>query len=169
MCAVGSKGAVMKCGKIREELMSAVLSGPELATPAVQEHLATCEACAMEVASLRQTMELLDEWQTVEPSPYFSSRLRARMREEHTQQTVGWLGWLRRPAVLTGAAALLAVGVGMLGGGRLTASHGGNSAKVVQPAVTTTSAAVTDLQYLDNHADLFADFDALDDDQAETN
>ena len=158
----------MKCGKIREELMSAVLSGPELATPAVQEHLATCEACAMEVASLRQTMDLLDEWQTVEPSPYFSSRLRARMREEHTQQTVGWLGWLRRPAVLTAAAALLAVGVGMLGGGQWKASHPVDSARI-PPTATTTSAAVTDLQYLDSHADLFSDFDALDDDQTETN
>jgi anti-sigma factor RsiW len=157
----------MKCGKIREELMSAVLSGPELANPAMQEHLGTCEACAMEVASLRQTMQLLDEWKAVEPSPYFSSRLRARMREEHAEQSVGWFGWLRRPAVLT-AAALLAVGVGMLGGGQLKSWHGASSVRMAQPA-TTTSAAVSDLQYLDNHADLFSDFDALDDDQTETN
>jgi anti-sigma factor RsiW len=51
----------MKCGNIREQLMEAVLSGPELATPAVQEHLATCSVCAQEVAELRQTMSLLDE------------------------------------------------------------------------------------------------------------
>ena len=156
----------MKCGKIREELMGAVLSGPELATPAVQEHLATCEACAAEVASLRQTMELLDEWQTVEPSPYFSARLRARMREDHAQQAVGWLSWLRRPVVLTAAAALLAVGVGMLEGVHLKSSRDLDEARKNPPA---TSAAVSDLQYLDNHADLFADFDALDDDQTETN
>ena len=31
------------------------------------------------------------------------------------------------------------------------------------------STAVSDLQYLDSHADLFADSDALDDDQTETN
>jgi len=49
----------MKCGSLRDELMEAVLSGPELATPAVQEHLATCAACAKEIASLRQTMDLL--------------------------------------------------------------------------------------------------------------
>lgn len=158
----------MKCGKIREELMGAVLSGPELATPAVQEHLATCETCALEVASLRQTMELLDEWQAPEPSPYFSARLRARMREEHSQQTVGWLSWLRRPAVLTAAAALLAVGVGMLEGAHWNSAHPRDTAKIVQPAVAATS-AVSDLQYLDNHADLFSDFDALDGDQTETN
>ena len=158
----------MKCSKIREELMGAVLNGPELANPAVQEHLATCETCALEVASLRQTMELLDEWQTVEPSPYFSARLRARMREDHAQQAVGWLSWLRRPAVLTAAAALLAVGVGMLEGAHLKSSRSLDEARKPQPAITT-SAAVSDLQYLDNHADLFADFDALDDDQTETN
>ena len=114
--------------------MGAVLSGPELANPAVQEHLATCETCALEVASLRQTMELLDEWQTAEPSPYFSSRLRARMREEHAQQRAGWFGWLRRPAVLTAAAAILAVAVGMLGGGQYSNSkQGTDSARRRQP------------------------------------
>ena len=87
----------MKCGNIREQLMESVLSGPELATPAVQEHLATCSACAQEVASLRQTMSLLDEWQAPEPSPYFSTRVRARMREERANQRVGWLAWVRRP------------------------------------------------------------------------
>jgi len=158
----------MKCGKIREELMEAVLSGPELATPAVQEHLASCAACAEEVASLRQTMELLDEWQSPEPSPYFSARLRARMREEHAQQGVGWLAWLRRPAVVTAAAALMAVGLGMLGGVRWKAGSPATWANN-NPPVVTIGAAVTDLQYLDNHADLFANFDALDDDQTETN
>ena len=81
----------------------------------MQEHLAL-RGMRAEVASLRQTMEMLDEWQAPEPSPYFGVRLRARMREEHAQQSYGWLGWLRRPAVVTAAAALMAVGVGMLGG-----------------------------------------------------
>ncbi len=161
----------MKCGNLRDELMEVVLSGSDLATPAVQEHLATCSACAEEVTSLRRTMNLLDEWQTPEPSPYFSARLRARMREEHAEQQVGWFGWLRRPAVVTAAAALLAVGVGMLGGTRWKAGHqqtiaGNGSANPIGMASTSP---VNDLQYLDNHADLFSDFDALDDNQTETN
>ena len=36
-------------------------------------------------------------------------------------------------------------------------------------AVVVSTSAVTDLQYLDNNADLFSDFDALDDNQTETN
>ena len=158
----------MKCGKIREELMGAVLSGPELATPAVQEHLASCSVCAQEVASLRQTMSLLDEWQAPEASPYFSARLRARMRDERATQSVGWLAWMRRPAVMTAAAALLAVGVGLLEGAHWKSEHQQNLAEKNGAVVVSTS-AVTDLQYLDSNADLFSDFDALDDNQTETN
>ena len=158
----------MKCGNLRDELMEAVLNGSELASPAVQEHLAVCPACAGEVASLRQTMDLLDEWRAPEPSPYFSARLRARMREEHTTQSPGWLAWLRRPAVVTAAAALLAIGVGLLEGAHWKFGHqqtiAGNG---TQSAVSMS--AVNDLQYLDSHADLFSDFDALDDSQTETN
>lgn len=157
----------MKCGRIREELMETVLSGEELATPAVQEHLATCSVCAQEVAGLRQTMDLLEEWQAPEPSPYFSARLRARMREEHASQSMGWFAWLRRPMVVTAAAALMAAGVGMLGGARWKADHRSTMAGNNPPAVNTS--AVSDLQYLDNHADLLSDFDALDDNQTETN
>ena len=158
----------MKCGNIREQLMESVLSGPELATSAVQEHLATCSTCAQEVASLRQTMSLLDEWQAPEPSPYFSARVRAHVREERAHQSPGWLAWLRRPAVMTAAAALLAVGVGMLEGAHWKADHtqrlaGNNGATVINVS------AVGDLQYLDNNADLFSDFEALDDNQTETN
>ena len=158
----------MKCGKLREELMEAVLSGPELVNPAVQEHLATCAACAGEVASLRRTMELLGEWQAPEPSPYFSARMRARMRDERTHEPGGFWAWLRRPAIVTAAVGLMAVGVGMLEGFHWKSTHPENLAHNVSQTVST-STAVTDLQYLDNHADLFADFDALDDDQTETN
>jgi len=158
----------MKCGNLRDELMEAVLNGSELATPAVQEHLAVCPACAGEVASLRQTMELLDEWQAPEPSPYFSARLRARMREEHVTQSPGWLAWLRRPAIVTAAAALMAIGVGLLEGAHWKSGHQQTIAGNGSSSPVSVS-AVNDLQYLDSHADLFSDFDALDDSQTETN
>jgi anti-sigma factor RsiW len=157
----------MKCGRIREELVEAVLGGPELESPAVHEHLATCAACAQEVSSLRQTIDLMDEWQAPAPSPYFSARLHARMREERRHEPAGWLNWLRRPIVATAAAALLAVGVGMFGGAHWKDTY--VKTAVADPPVTTTGAAVSDLQYLDNHADLFSDFDALDDSRTETN
>lgn len=156
----------MKCGSLRDELMEVVLNGSDLATSAIEEHLAACPACAAEIASLRQTMELLDEWETPEPSQYFSARLRARMRDEQATRTAGWLAWLRRPAIVTAAAALMAVAVGLLEGAHWKADH----QRTVAGATTgVTVGAVGDLQYLDSNADLFSDFDALDDAQAETN
>ena len=38
--------------------------------------------CAGKLEEFRQTMTLLDEWQTPEPSPYFDMRLQARLREK---------------------------------------------------------------------------------------
>lgn len=157
----------MKCGKIREEWMEALLDGADLGNPAVHDHLAACATCAEEISSLRRTMSLLDEWQAPEPSPYFSARLRARMHDEHVREGASWWAWLRRPAVATAAVGLIALGVGLLEGAHWKATHQQNIAVRTVPA--PASAAVSDLQYLDNHADLFADFDALDDDQTETN
>ena len=156
-------GAVMKCEKLRQELMEAVLGGPQEVSPELQEHLATCAACAAEIASLRQTMSLLDEWQTPEPSPYFNTRLRARMREEAlapAERT--WLAWLRRPVVAAAAVVLIALGAGLLelghfGSDRNTLANNENAIHVSAPGT-----AVGDLQYLDKNADLFSEFDALD-------
>ena len=88
------------------------------------------------------------------------------MRDEQTTQTVGWPAWLRRPAVVTAAAALMAAGVGLLEGTHWKSDH-----RQTMAGATTgvTVSAVGDLQYLDSNADLFSDFDALDDSQTETN
>lgn len=152
----------MKCEELRQEFMEAVLSGVQDVSPETQHHLRDCPACAAEMASLQQTMSLLDEWETPEPSPYFSTRLQARLREEALVPPRRWLTWLRRP-VLAGAAALvIALGVGLLemnpfsrDSNTLATNDGGGR-------VNAPSNAVSDLQYLDKNADLFADFDALD-------
>jgi anti-sigma factor RsiW len=155
----------MKCENIREEFMEVVLNGRETASPEVHEHLQSCATCADELTSLRQTMLLLDEWQAPEPSPYFTPRLKARVRDEATVQPSGWLAWLRRPVVAAAAMVLVAVGVGMLEMGQLgtdrsTLANNGDS--ILRNVSNSPSAAVGDLQYLDKNADLFSDFDALD-------
>ena len=151
----------MKCENIREEIMETLLGGPKAASPEVQEHLRSCAVCAQELASFRQTMALLDEWQTPEPSPYFGSRLRARVREEAAAQPAGWLGWLRRPVVAAAAMVLVGVGVSLLEVGsfqdRNTIATNDSAVRV-----NTTGNAVSDLQYLDKNAELFSEFDALD-------
>jgi anti-sigma factor RsiW len=152
----------MKCEKLREQFMEAVLSGPESASPQMQEHLRNCAACADELASFQQTMTLLDEWQSPEPSPYFSSRLHARLREESTAPARSWLAWLRRPVIAAAAAVLIAVGAGLLEMGHV--GRDPNTLATNDGVIRTGApgSAVGDLQYLDKNADLFSEFDALD-------
>ncbi len=154
----------MMCENFRDDFMEAVLSGPKAASPRLQEHLRSCAACADKLASFQQTMSVLDEWQAPEPSPYFSARLRARVRESAAMQPSGWLAWLRRPVAMAAAMALIAVGAGLLEMGHV--NHDRNTlATNDQSGVVRISApgnAVSDLQYLDKNADLFSEFDALD-------
>ena len=145
----------MKCEKLRAQFIETVLSGPATATAELREHLDSCDACATEYAGLQQTMALLDEWKAPEPSPYFSTRLRARLHEETSTLKVGWFAWLRKPIVATAAAGLIALGAGLL--------ESGNWLHPSNTVATTTSSAVSDLQYLDKNADLFTEFVALDD------
>lgn len=154
----------MECNKIRADFMEAVLSGPQAASSELQEHLRNCAVCMHELDSLQKTMAVMDEWQAPEPSPYFSTRLRARLREEAVVQPAGWLVWLRRPIVAVAAAVLLVVGVGMLETANFRTEHN-TVASNNEPGVVRVNApgtAVGDLQYLDKNAELFADFDALD-------
>jgi anti-sigma factor RsiW len=151
----------MKCEEIKD-LMLDVAAGAGEASPAMSEHLLGCDACADKFADMQKTMALLDDWQAPEPSPYFETRLMARVREERAKpQRSPWFAWLRMP-VLAGALALVL----MMGGGVTWFTHrGGSSIEAiknppVQPAVGT---AVGDLQTLDKNADLYANFDLLDD------
>ncbi|MFI5106756.1 MAG: hypothetical protein ACHP79_17670, partial [Terriglobales bacterium] len=59
----------MNCNDVRENLVELLTGGP--ADPQVQAHLSQCGACTEELASMRKTMALLDEWEAPEPSPYF--------------------------------------------------------------------------------------------------
>jgi hypothetical protein len=54
----------------------------ERAPAKVQAHVDACEHCRAELKELQATMALLDTWESPEPSPYFLTRLDARMREE---------------------------------------------------------------------------------------
>ena len=74
----------MKCNQIRE-LLPDLAAGLNAVTPETQEHIRACPACAGKLEDIRKTMALLDEWQALEPSPYFDVRLQARLREEAAQ------------------------------------------------------------------------------------
>src|SRR5579864_3505524 len=96
----------MKCNQIRE-LMPELAAGLSAAAPELDQHLRNCPECTGKLEDMRKTMALLDEWQAPEPSPYFDTRLAARMREERAKpERASWFSWFRMP-VLAGALALV--------------------------------------------------------------
>jgi hypothetical protein len=139
----------MKCNEIREMLPD-LAAGFTAAGSDVNTHLRTCPSCAATLDEFRKTMALLDEWEAPEPSPYFDTRLQARLREEAAkQQSVGWFAWLRRPAMAVSLGVILV---------------GGVSAYWVEqyrrpPAPVVVGSAVSDLQVLDNNHDMLSDSD----------
>jgi hypothetical protein len=100
---------------------------------------------------------VLDEWEAPEPSPYFDTRLASRMREERAKpERSVWLSWFRAPA-LAGALALMLL---MAGGVKW---FSGGAPPPLQGSQAQLGTAVGDLQVLDKNADLYANFDVLDD------
>jgi len=146
----------MTCKEARECMLDAA---QENAPSGLREHLSTCASCARELESMRQTMALLDQWEAPEPSPYFDSRLRARLREAAAEPR-GWFGWLRKPAIAFALAVLMVVSVTIF---RNAPEHSDVAKNTKPPAAVTTGTAVSDLQELEHDGDMYANFDMLDD------
>jgi anti-sigma factor RsiW len=146
----------MKCKQI-QELMPDLAAGMEMAKPEIEQHLSGCRECAGKLKEFEQTMALLDEWQAPEPSAYFETRLKARVREEAATQRAGWWHWLRRPAMAGALAVVSAV--------TLTVYHNqvSQKGKGSPMVMATAGTAVGDLEALDKNGDLYANFDELDD------
>ena len=133
----------------------------------VQAHVAECARCQNELNELKATMHLLDTWEAPEPSPYFLTRLGARMREEREAAPAGWLatriarlrasiaygsGLHARPLAAMALSAMLLIG----GGAYLGMSD------LMQPAQPSPQAAVVhDLQTLDSNAQVLDQMEAL--------
>jgi len=154
----------MRCEEIHE-MMPDLASGLMGMTPEVGGHLAGCGACAGKLEEFRQTMALLDEWQSPEPSLYFDVRLQARLREEMGKPQSGWLGWFRRPVLAAALTVLMGIGVGLFFTQNTGIYRQKNDMVAVIESQTPSGpgTAVSDLQALDKNHDLYADFDLLDD------
>jgi anti-sigma factor RsiW len=142
----------MNCNFIEEHMLD--LAAGNAASSEVSKHLNACSGCATKVEEFRATMALLDEWQAPEPSPYFDTRLKARLREQAAAEPSGFMSWFRRPVLAGALAGLMALGAVLLG----VLDRG----EKFPPQVQQVS-AVQDLQSLDNNEDMFATFDILDD------
>lgn len=142
----------MKCSEIRE-LLPDLAAGHTAAAPETNDHLSSCATCAETLADFRKTMAMLDEWQVPEPSPYFDTRLRARLREEAAKHERSWVAWVRRPALTAATAVILMAS----GAGVFLMERGGKQR--TGPAPIQPGTAVSDLQSLDKNHELFADPD----------
>jgi len=146
----------MKCDNIRE-LMPDLAAGIDAPTAEIREHLRTCGECARTLEEFRQTMALLDEWQVPEPSPYFDTRLNARLREAAAQPS-GWMQWFRKPALAISFAVIMLASVTVV---RLNSPDKPKTS--VSNVMPEPGTAVGDLQALEKNHDLYSDFDELDD------
>jgi hypothetical protein len=146
----------MQCIEIREHLFD--LMAGETVTPEVKAHFEKCPACSAELNSMNKTLALLDEWKAPEDtSPYFMTRLRARVREEAGKEvSTGWLSWFRKPAIAVSMAVLFIVSISLFNGAN-------NSDKHVKDSKTATVSATNDLQYLDKNSDVLQNLELLDD------
>jgi len=145
------------CKACRSHLPDLLLDEAYTAShPELARHLASCAECRTELTELRSTFALLDEFAAPEPSPYFDSKLHARLREAVASEPEGLWERMRsfllfstgrsfQPAVATTLALVLLIG----GSGtflQLRNPHG-NPAEAAVP-----SATVNDFNVLDNNA-----------------
>jgi superfamily II RNA helicase len=140
----------MNCNEARENLIE--MLGENLADPSLTAHVRQCDACAQELESLRKTMNLLDEWEAPEPSPYFLTRLRAHVKEEREQAPArsSIFGWMRRPAMAVSLATVLVAG--------------GAVYTVLRPVeqLPQEGTAVADVEALDRNHDVLVNTDLID-------
>ncbi len=141
------------CKNFRAQLPDLLLEeGYAASHPEFAAHTVNCIPCREELAELRSTFALLDEYRAPEPSPFFDTRLHARLREvEAASPETLWermrsylqfsTGRSFRPAL----AGALAVVMLLAGGGTFVGLH--------HPDHTApqASSAVNDLKVLDNN------------------
>jgi hypothetical protein len=138
----------MNCNDVRENLIEMVTEGP--ADPQVTAHVRECGVCSEELASMRKTMALMDEWEAPEPSPYFLTRLRAHVKDEQQKAPASMFGWLRRPILAASLATVLAAS-GLVY--RLTIGE--------PPPPPDPGTAMADIDSLDKNHDLILDTDLV--------
>jgi predicted anti-sigma-YlaC factor YlaD len=144
------------CKSCRSHLADLLLDDAYTAShPELEQHLASCSDCHTELNELRSTFALLDEYAAPEPSPFFDTRLHARLREAVAAEPESLWERMRsfllfstgrsfQPAVACALALVLLVG----GSGTFLQLHNLQQ----KPANTAASATINDLKVLDNNA-----------------
>lgn len=154
-----------KCTAMEEKLADLLLD-PAAADAKVKTHVAECVSCREELEALRATMGLMDTWTAPEPSPYFMTRLGARMREEREAPRQSWFQRIRDrfmygPQMHAGPLAATALTVMLLVGGGAYLGVTNVEQSVQQPSVN--AGVVHDLQTLDSNKQVLDQLEAISD------
>jgi hypothetical protein len=154
-----------KCTAMETKLADMLLD-PEAAPAKVKTHVAECDSCRKELEEMRATMAAMDAWTVPEPSPYFMTRLGARMREEREAPRQTWLERIRArfaygPQMHARPLAAMALTVMLLVGGG--AYLGVTNVEQPQPPASTDAAVVHDLQTLDSNAQVLDQLESISD------
>ena len=154
-----------KCTAMETKLADMLLD-PEAAPAKVKTHVAECDSCRKELEAMRATMAAMDAWTVPEPSPYFMTRLGARMREEREAPPQTWFERIRArfaygPQMHARPLAAMALTVMLLVGGG--AYLGVTNIEQPQPPQGPQAAVVHDLQTLDSNAQVLDQLEAISD------
>jgi hypothetical protein len=131
----------MACERYVDRLADVAAGGAT--TPEVEAHLATCEACRVELQALREALALADaamtDLLTAEPSPGLAVRIRQAVAEP--ESSPAWrFGWLW-PAMAATATLLVALAVALgRGTGPTPEPRGVVDAQRPQPTGSTRAA-----------------------------
>ena len=150
----------MNCRKVNSKLADLLLD-PQSVPAELRQHVEECAGCGRELAELRATMGLLDDWAVPQANPFFDAKLLSRLRSEEQARPVGfWERWkarlmygsrLRMQPLMAGALGIVI----LIGGGTYADLSW-------QAHHTDESAAVRDLQSLDGNAQVFQQLDSVD-------
>jgi len=150
-----------------ESKLADMLLDPDAVPAKVRAHVEQCDHCRGELAELQATIALLDTWESPEPSPYFLTRLDARMREQRQAEPEGWPShWFARlrdrfafgPPMHVRPLAAMALAVMLLVGG---GAYLGVSDLDQTTPPSASNAVVHDLQLLDSNAQLLDQMEAM--------
>lgn len=150
-----------RCNGMDEELAGLLLE-PETASAEVRKHVAECDGCRRELEELKSTMGLMEAWKAPEPSPFFFTRLNARMREERQAAPTSWYARLKASFVygprthVKPLAAMAMTLVLLVGGGMYL-----GLSNWMQPQHSSDAAVVDDLQMMENNAQVLDTLEAL--------
>lgn len=157
------KDLKLHCGEMDEKLAD-LLFDPAAVPAEVQQHLTGCDHCRRELDELNATIRLMEAWEAPEPSPFFVTRVNARMREVRQAEPAGWVARLRarfaqRPSANMRPLAAMALTVLLLVGGGTYLSVSNLGTPV--PQANNNAAVVHDLQTLENNAQVLDTLESL--------